>query len=153
MRLAAVTKLCSFALAVNCAAQSNEILAAHNSVRASLKIPPLTWSEKLAAHAQEWANTLLARGEFVHSKSGYGENLFAIQGARATPEEVVDEWASEARDYNYAANKCRKMCGHYTQIVWANTKEVGCGVARNSRREVWVCNYYPPGNYVGQRPY
>jgi hypothetical protein len=38
-------------------------------------------------------------------------------------------------------------------MVWSTTKEVGCGVARNSRREVWVCNYDPPGNYIGKRPF
>jgi PadR family transcriptional regulator len=48
---------------------------------------------------------------------------------------------------------CRGVCGHYTQIVWSNTREVGCGVARDSNREVWVCNYNPPGNWIGERPY
>ena len=140
-----------------CAAQSpvaSEMLAAHSAVRASLKIPPLTWSDQLAARAQEWANTLLARGQFQHRpKSEYGENLFDIFGETASPQRVVEAWASESADYDYASNKCRKVCGHYTQIVWASTKKVGCGVARNSRREVWVCNYDPPGNCVGTRPY
>jgi hypothetical protein len=45
------------------------------------------------------------------------------------------------------------VCGHYTQIVWRNTKSVGCAVARGKGVEVWVCNYDPPGNYAGQRPY
>jgi pathogenesis-related protein 1 len=45
------------------------------------------------------------------------------------------------------------MCGHYTQIVWRNTKAVGCAVGGKGAREVWVCDYDPPGNYVGQRPY
>jgi uncharacterized protein YkwD len=130
------------------------MLAAHNALRATVKIPPLTWSDKLAARAQEWAVTLLARGEFIHRpKSPYGENLYDITGAPASPERVVDAWASESRDYDYATNKCRKVCGHYTQMVWSTTKEVGCGVARNSRREVWVCNYDPPGNYIGKRPF
>jgi pathogenesis-related protein 1 len=130
------------------------MLAAHNAVRATQSIRPLIWSDKLAAHAQNWADTLLARGEFIHRpNSPYGENLFEIEGARASPEEVVGAWSSESRDYDYAANRCRKVCGHYTQIVWASTKEVGCAVARNARREIWVCNYDPPGNYIGKRPY
>jgi len=147
----------SFLLAATCLAQSSietEMLAAHNSLRATLKIPPLTWSERLAARAQEWAATLLARGEFIHRpRSAYGENLYDITGALASPERVVEAWASESRDYDYATNTCRNVCGHYTQLVWSTTKEVGCGVARGSRREVWVCNYNPPGNYIGKRPY
>jgi uncharacterized protein YkwD len=130
------------------------MLAAHNAVRATLSIRPLTWSDALAARAQDWATTLLARGEFIHHpKSPYGENLFEIDGATASPEQVVEAWAAESRDYDYATNKCRKVCGHYTQIVWAATTKVGCGVARNARREIWVCNYDPPGNYIGKRPY
>jgi len=130
------------------------MLAAHNAVRATQSIRPLTWSETLAARAQDWANTLLTRGEFIHHlKSPYGENLFEIDGATASPEQVVEAWAAESRDYDYATNKCRKVCGHYTQIVWAATTKVGCGVARNARREIWVCNYDPPGNYIGKRPY
>jgi len=42
--------------------------------------------------------------------------------------------------------------GHYTQVIWKNTTEVGCGVARSNQGEIWVCNYNPPGNYQGQNP-
>lgn len=151
------SKIVFVVVATTCAAQSpiaTEMLAAHNTVRARLKIPPLTWSDKLAAQAQRWADSLLARKQFAHRpKSPYGENLFEIEGALASPAQVVGDWASECRNYDYASNKCRKVCGHYTQIVWATTKEVGCGVARDSLREVWVCNYDPPGNWIGQRPY
>ena len=119
-------------------------------------LPPLVWSQTLAAVAQQWANELIARGKFAHRpKNKYGENLFEIQGARAKPAEVVADWAAEARDYDAARNTCRTgaVCGHYTQLIWRNTKEVGCGVAQRGRREVWVCNYDPPGNWVGERPY
>ena len=131
-----------------------DMLAAHNAVRASLKIRPLTWSDKLAARAQDWADNLLARDQFSHRpKSEYGENLFTITGAPATPEQVVAAWAAESQDYDYRSNQCRKICGHYTQLVWKDTRRVGCAVARNGRREVWVCNYDPRGNYFGERPY
>jgi uncharacterized protein YkwD len=133
---------------------AHDILAAHNSVRSHLGLASLAWSDRLAEHAQDWANTLLARREFAHRPNGkYGENLFEITGGAAAPAQVVAEWASESRDYDYATNKCRGVCGHYTQIVWADTKEVGCAAARGKGREVWVCNYDPPGNWVGQRPY
>jgi len=131
-----------------------EILQAHNSIRSRLNLPPLVWSGKVAAVAQQWGESLLARNEFVHRpNSVYGENLFAISGGRASPTQVVSEWASEARNYDYASNRCMGVCGHYTQIVWHDTKELGCGLARSARREIWVCDYNPPGNWVGRRPY
>jgi uncharacterized protein YkwD len=133
-----------------------KMLAAHNQVRSSVGVTPLNWSPKLAAVAQQWADDLLARGQFRHRpKNQYGENLFEIRGGRAKPAEVVAEWAAEAKDYDAATNRCRAraMCGHYTQLVWRNTKEVGCGVSQRRGRQVWVCNYDPPGNWVGERPF
>jgi len=133
---------------------ADAMLAAHNSVRRSVGVPPLVWSDRLADFAQEWADYLAAHRQFFHRRdSPYGENLFEITGARGSPSEVVNDWASESRDYQYRSNDCRGVCGHYTQIVWRDTKRVGCAASRSGRTEVWVCNYDPPGNYTGKRPY
>jgi pathogenesis-related protein 1 len=133
---------------------AREMLAAHNEVRERAEVPPLTWSGDLAAVAQNWANHLLYEGQFYHRpQPAYGENLLEINGQRALPSEVVAIWAGEAGNYSYGANSCRGMCGHYTQLVWSSTREVGCAVAHDAMREVWVCNYNPPGNWVGERPY
>ena len=131
-----------------------EILTAHNEVRASLHERPLTWSRKLANVAQDWADRLAEQGEFYHRQnSGYGENLYMIRPGPAAPEHVVHAWAAEAPDYDHVSNSCMRMCGHYTQIVWRETSKVGCAVSRGTGREVWVCNYDPPGNWVGEKPY
>lgn len=135
---------------------SSDIVAAHNSVRSKVGVPPLFWSDELAQTAQNWANTLIANGAFAHRQGGqYGENLFEIAGfnASSTPNNVVGAWAAESAHYSYEANSCSGVCGHYTQVVWRDTKAVGCGVARDERREVWVCNYAPFGNIVGEKPY
>jgi pathogenesis-related protein 1 len=133
---------------------ADSILAAHNAVRQRKGVPPLAWSESLAAFAQEWADYLVTHRQFFHRpRSHYGENLFEITGARATPAEVVNDWAAESKNYEYPSNTCRGVCGHYTQIIWRDTKLVGCAAARSGRTEVWVCNYDPPGNYIGKRPY
>jgi uncharacterized protein YkwD len=130
------------------------MLAAHNAVRARVGMSPLAWSDRLAARSQDWADTLLARKQFIHrANSTYGENLFEIIGTTASAAQVVNAWAAESRDYDYNSNRCRGVCGHYTQIVSRDTKEVGCGVARGGGREVWVCDYDPPGNLVGKPPY
>ena len=133
---------------------ARDMLAVHSAVRARVGMAPLAWSDRLAAHSQDWANTLLARRQFIHRPNSiYGENLYEIIGAAASSARVVNAWAAEARNYDYRSNRCRGVCGHYTQIVWGDTKEVGCAVARGGGREVWVCDYDPPGNWVGKRPY
>ena len=74
---------------------AREMLAAHNAVRARVGVGPLAWSDRLAARAQDWADTLVARRQFLHRpKSGYGENLFEITGATASAAQVVNAWAS-----------------------------------------------------------
>lgn len=133
---------------------ADEMLAAHNALRGRLNLPPLAWSEKLAKAAQQWADTLIEDGAFHHpAKSAWGQNLAEFYRDEQFPSQVVEAWASEAAAYDYRTNRCTGMCGHYTQLVWRDTKEVGCAVARRRDREVWVCDYRPPGNYVGRRPY
>jgi pathogenesis-related protein 1 len=138
------------------ATEAQQMLTAHNQWRSRYKVPALTWSPQLANYAQEWANKLVRENRFQHRPNPrYGENLAWASGQRLRPSQVVNMWGNEVKDYNYASNTCKPgaMCGHYTQIVWRDSKQVGCGVARGNGQEIWVCNYNPPGNYIGRKPY
>jgi uncharacterized protein YkwD len=126
-----------------------KMLDAHNAIRSRVGLPPLVWSDQLAKVAQDWANHLIATDR---PNNRYGENIYAISGGHVTPAEVVGLWAKEARGYDIRANTCSGVCGHYTQIVWAKTRAVGCAVAWNPQR-VWVCDYDPPGKVIGFPPY
>jgi pathogenesis-related protein 1 len=148
-----------------------EMVAAHNRWRKTVGAPPLKYSKELAASAQEWANHLKESNhcQLEHSKPDgrYGENLFWAsamewsdgrrEAQRVSPKTVVDDWGNERTDYNYKNNSCAngKMCGHYTQLAWKSTTTVGCAVAlcKDTLEQVWVCQYQPPGNWVGKRPY
>ena len=66
---------------------------------------------------------------------------------------AVASWASEAATYSWDTNACSAECGHYTQLVWAATSSVGCGESTDGTNTYWVCDYAPPGNFNGQRPY
>jgi len=133
---------------------AKRMVLAHNFYRSRVGDPPLTWSDDLATRAQEWATTLIEEGTYAPRRDGrFGENLFEISGGSANPMQVVSAWASEAANYNHATNGCTARCGHYTQVVWRSTRLVGCGVARNANREVWVCDYAPHGNTIGEWPY
>lgn len=133
------------------------ITAAHNRVRADVEpvpdvpLPALSWSSALASTAQDWADNC----DFAHSgQGGVGENIFMGTTGYYDYQDVVDSWASEVEDYNYGDNSCSAVCGHYTQIVWRDTLEVGCGRAEcSSGMDLWVCQYSPPGNWVGEKPY
>lgn len=139
------------------AAHSQDLLRAHNRWRAKVGVPNLTWSNTLAAGAQEWANKLAASGTLQHdASSGFGENL-SISSGPQTPTEAVDNWGSEKTKCNYKGEPIgTQTCvvGHYTQIVWRNSTELGCGVARAADGATfWVCRYNPAGNMMGEKPY
>ncbi|MEO1255388.1 MAG: CAP domain-containing protein [Bacteroidota bacterium] len=134
------------------------ILERHNYWRADVGIvEKLEWSNEMAELAADWAKKLKKKGcAFEHrTDNKFGENLFKGTSGAFDAKYVVDAWASEKEDYNYNRNKCKsgKMCGHYTQIVWQNTKKVGCAKIVCDGMDIWVCNYDPPGNWVGEKPY
>jgi pathogenesis-related protein 1 len=141
------------------------MLAAHNRWRADVGVPPLTWSHKLAEISQSWADHLSTNGcTMYHSDTSYGENIYQASALiwsdgrrdlqKKTPQQVTDSWGSEIQYYNYANNRCSGVCGHYTQVVWRATKEVGCAMSVcGNNSQIWVCTYDPAGNEVGRRPY
>lgn len=130
----------------------------HNYWRSEVGLTStLSWSDTLANYAAEWAKMLKKKGcAFEHRPDNrYGENLFMGTSGFFVAKDVVTAWGNEKNDYNHQKNKCKsgKMCGHYTQIVWESTQRVGCAKIQCDGNDLWVCNYDPPGNWVGQRPY
>jgi len=152
------------------------IVNTHNSWRQQVGVGRLRWSPALANKAIGWANKLKNSNGCRMKHNGPGENLYMatayVTTTRKGPgdwqrqsrvqevseQHVVDSWGSEKQWYSYESTSCNaptgKSCGHYTQMVWEGTTEVGCGKAICSdNSQVWVCNYSPPGNIVGQSPY
>lgn len=168
----------------------NRFLESHNEIRRIYGLNDLAWSEELAKYAQDWANYLRDNKQCkMHHRSSlgltegksYGENLawnwISITQPQGTfigsPEKANISWSKECKDYDYNSNSCKEgeQCGHFTQVIWKNSKLVGCGVAICDERnktlsqghsEVWVCNYdpagnitlvYPDGRRVPQKPF
>jgi pathogenesis-related protein 1 len=125
----------------------------------------LVWSSKLAAYAQEWANHLATENncKMSHRKAPgqdervYGENIFwGSDGKFFKPIDASVEWYSEIKLYKYTqvTEKNWEATGHYTQMIWDNSKEVGVGVSICPNGGIIiVANYYPAGNYLRQYPY
>ena len=40
--------------------------------------------------------------------------------------------------------------GHYTQLIWRGTQQVGCAVGQGRANDILVCRYWPAGNVMGQ---
>ena len=140
---------------------TKEILNAHNKYRSQVNLPPLRWSNQLAAHAGQWANYLSQKRSFQHSHTkGQGENLWMGTSRRFSFTQMVDSWGSEKKYFKYgtfpnvSSTGNWSDVGHYTQIIWKNTTYVGCaGVDGGDGNYRLVCRYVTPGNYRGQKPY
>jgi pathogenesis-related protein 1 len=124
---------------------------AHNLVRAKHCAPALTWSSTLATVAQKWADSLKAQGcKFGHSGGQYGENLAAGSEGALDPEAVVRMWYDEIAKYHFPDGGFSMETGHFTQVVWRGTAQVGCGHTLCNGMDIFVCNYDPAGNVEGE---
>ncbi|MGB3139084.1 MAG: CAP domain-containing protein, partial [Nodosilinea sp.] len=129
--------------------------------RLEVEVPPLEWSESLAASSKVWADRLASTDTFEHSSSnGYGENLWKGTAGAYSLADMVGSWGDEKAYFipnaafpDLSTTGDWTDVGHYTQIVWEDTTEVGCGLATGSGEDVLVCRYSPPGNYRGQKPF
>jgi len=138
-------------------AEEKALLDYHNRVRADVKVAPLVWSDKLKGVAAAWGQKLVAKGCVMeHSQgSGYGENLYMGSAEYFTMVDAGKSWESEKKYYSGAplsgSNWYRS--GHYTQMVWSKTTEVGCAKVTCKSSLIVICNYNPPGNFMGQKAY
>ncbi|KAJ4781126.1 hypothetical protein LUZ62_065383 [Rhynchospora pubera] len=144
-------------LAITIAQNSvQDIIKAHNEVRAEVNLPPLRWSKKLARYARTYAKKRVSDCRTVHSGGAFGENLFWGNPGGLYLIDAVYRWAEEKQFYDYKTNKCvaGQKCGHYTQLVWARTLRVGCAKETcHNGDDFMICSYSPAGNIKGQKPY
>ncbi|XP_049291543.1 uncharacterized protein LOC125768221 [Anopheles funestus] len=139
---------------MNLTAFQKEVLERHNQLRAKHSAPPLQLDAGLSEYAQQWADNLVSRNALEHrSDKKYGENLYACFGkCEVSGSEAVDSWYNEIKSYTFGAPKPANFSqvGHFTQVVWKNSRNLGVGIAVQGTNVYVVCNYDPPGNYSGQ---
>nr|XP_048274647.1 GLIPR1-like protein 1 [Myodes glareolus] len=147
-----------------------ECIDSHNEMRDKVKpsaanMHYLDWDKALAKVAKSWTR----KCKFSHNpctKKRYactkrydflGENMY-LGERKSTPKQIISRWYNESEHYNFENRTCSKTCGHYTQVVWANSLKVGCAVADCPRilgrsAALFVCNYAPAGNVNNASPY
>ncbi len=139
------------------------MLAVHNAERERLRLPRLKWNRNLEREAGQWARVLSRNGMLQHadqgSRNSTGENLWMGTAGGWQVEAMVGMFIDERKHYRHATfpNISRTGnwadVGHYTQIVWRDTQEVGCAVVTGRGNDVLVCRYWPAGNIWGQKAY
>ncbi|XP_066937013.1 uncharacterized protein [Clytia hemisphaerica] len=133
----------------------------HNKRRAlHHNTPPLKWNQDLADGAQKWAEKLIKEhdGKLMHCKergNDVGENLFVAMSTETHDEsdlavKTLDKWYGEIKDYNFSKSTYTSKAGHFSQVVWAGSQQMGVGYAQRKIGQfntVVVCGrYHPAGN-------
>ena len=124
-----------------------------NMYRQMHDTPPVSVSSDISESAQSWADVLASSGDFRHSVNGYGENLAMLYDDGKSDEEAfnrsVDLWYNEIELYNYDNPGFSMETGHFTQLIWKHTTQIGGGISRGNNRIYVVVQYDPPGNVGG----
>lgn len=148
--------------------QPDVAVKVHNDYRRlqnSSNMKALQWDEGLADETATYA----LKCDFNHdSNSVDGENIYMTTktfDTTGTLMGAITAWHKEEKDYDFSTNKCApgEVCGHYTQMVWANSRRIGCAVAScpsvknafddNRGGTLVFCRYSPAGNVAGVSPF
>lgn len=139
-------------------------LKIHNDARADVGVAALQWSDALAADAAKWALNLAKQDRMYHSdneqRSGQGENLYMTTATdrEESGKNASQAWYDEIQLYTYSpigsGQNNFSAIGHYTQMVWESTTQVGMALAVSKSGATYVvARYSPAGNYIGETPY
>jgi uncharacterized protein YkwD len=132
------------------------LLTDHNGERVRKGAAPLAWSHQLAQEAQSWADRLARDDRMYHSdretRRGAGENLWTGTAGYYSADDMVGGFLAERKFYKpctfpqVSTTGKWEDVGHYTQVIWPTTQQVGCAVAHNREHDFLVCRYWPAGN-------
>ncbi|CAD7676933.1 unnamed protein product [Nyctereutes procyonoides] len=146
---------------------SQACVRAHNKFRSEVSprasdMLYMTWDPALARIAKAWArNCRFEHNGQLHSKTlhpnftSVGENIWTGSVSIFSVSSAITSWYNEVHDYDFQTQKCNKVCGHYTQVVWADSYKVGCAVQycptvaglQFSNTAHFICNYGPGQSY------
>ena len=93
----------------------------------------------------------MARSSNKYKGEELGENLYYGLNSGYAGTGPVDVWYKGEEQFDYKSNRMKERTGHFTQLVWKNTKEIPCGIFQDAEGGYYVVwNYYPAGNYFGE---
>lgn len=129
-----------------------QIVRQHNVYRKQHgNVGDLKVNKEMCKTAQQWAQHLADIKKLDHDRSG--QNVAWSNKEGYSGEDVVKQWYREISEVSFSdiESALDKHAGHFTQVVWKGSREIGIGraFADNGRDVYVVCNYSPAGNMKG----
>ena len=132
-----------------------DALNRHNYYRALHQADDLVRDSTLEKIALENAEYMIQTKTIKFFDSEYennpiGQNFNITLKSVPNGAEVTDNWYSKVSNYDFSRSGYSSQASEFTQVVWKNTKKIGCAYACESILCFAICLYYPCGNYIGQ---
>ena len=124
----------------------------HNNYRKKHKINILRLSRELNEKAKKIVNSLQNQEnlEYIFDDDNEGENLY-ISSGDFNIKKVCESWYDESKNYNFDSNEYQEGTGHFTQMIWKDTEEVGFAYIKSKDDKYYfLALYSPPGNEVSK---
>ena len=133
----------------------SEMVKLHNELRIKHDSPPLNENEELNNMASSYAKSLANNQEKnnceynVYKEEILGENIFITDYKK--PKDIFKNIMKEKDEYDFDKNKYSNSSAHFTQAIWKDTTDIGCGfwADKASKKNFIVLLYYPAGNVFG----
>ena len=138
--------------------QRKKMLNYHNFYRSFHEADPLDRSSEIEKMAQKYSEYVISHADYNfltgHSENTYkgsklGENIYLGKKDEFICGNAIDSWYLEKENYS-KNSKNYELAEHFTQVVWKDTKLLGCGLSCNDDNCFVVCNYYPAGNVLNE---
>ncbi|XP_033001530.1 cysteine-rich venom protein helothermine-like [Lacerta agilis] len=143
--------------------QKKEIVDTHNKLRREVQpsasnMVKMEWNDDIREMALQWASQCTLKHSEASDRTlngtSCGENLFMSSSLVAWKEGIQD-WYDEEVNFVYGSGAKTKgaVIGHFTQVVWYNSHQIGCAIAFCPDQEYqyyYVCQYCPGGNIRGK---
>jgi len=133
----------------------------------------MVWNDELEIIAQRWAEQCNFGHDDVRGKldkTQVGQNAYIGFSSQSSSRgdlvssltTATQNWFDEVSDPGFHSSGIDNFrfdfgTGHYTQVVWADSEELGCGMVhfKDGRwfKTMVICNYAPAGNFQGNTVY
>ena len=146
------------------------MLEMHNSFRQSHQCQALNWSNECAVSALTLAEHMAINNTLkTYPTKNYGQNIaffasinfgtsdvycvYNSLSEKGVAQYICNLWYNESSHYDYTdtlENNDMNPVGHFTQMIWKDSKELGTARITRDNRTFIVAIYKPPGNIPGQ---
>uniref|UniRef100_A0A8D0HFS8 SCP domain-containing protein n=1 Tax=Sphenodon punctatus TaxID=8508 RepID=A0A8D0HFS8_SPHPU len=143
-------------LSTHLSERQEEIVNKHNDLRRMVEPTASNMLRMVREdpNAESWANDCI----LGHNGLQCGENLYYASVPKSWSS-GIQGWFDERSDFIFGKgpDEDTAIIGHYTQMVWYKSYEIGCAVAYCPKSALYkffyVCHYCPAGNLLGSSFY